>query len=1015
MFRKRLIARAAQLALSVATVAVALPSPTFAQQSAGSLSGTAAAGDKVTVENRAINIVRELTVPESGSFQFLQLPPGAYTVTLTRANGQKETRLIQVSAGEGSFASFGSTLAAVQVSGVATRTIDVSSPTPSFSISAEAIERTPVAQNVTAVTLLAPTALQGDGRIGGTAVRAGNLPSLGGASVAENAYYINGFNVTNIVKGIAFNEVPFQGIGNLQVLTGGYGAEYGRSLGGVVSVTTKRGTDEWKGGVSLAWEPDALRGGGGGLVRGGDDIYYDKDPATGGWYQKTRPGKRELFETNLYVGGPLIKDQLYGFALLQAANLKRDVYLENTQYKSKTSTPQYLVKLDWNITKDNLLELTAFNDKSTEKVNNYFTDPATPYGTAQAGFIGKDEYTTGGQNTILKWTGFINQDLTISALAGVGKYSRQNNIASSNCPAVYDGRPPRTQLEYLGCWSESAGITIDDPDAKDKRTAYRLDLEYVLGRHTIKAGLDNEVYDTIDGSQYTGGFYDRLFRLAPGASIGGTGYTNNTGAPLDYIRERVFRNGGSFKTKNSAWYIEDTIQVTKDLVASVGLRNEKFENLNDKGQPFIKVDNTWAPRAGLAWNVRGDGETKLFTNLGRYYIPVYANTNVRLSGSETFYTDYFVFDGTFSQDGKSVPGKGAQLGNRVTTSDGSAKDPRSVVDPNIKPMYQEEFVLGFQQAAGDGWSFGVKWTNRRLKQAIDDICEGALSEEWALANGYTAGQAAAIGGSIANCFLYNVGGNLTANVDLDGTGVLTPVTIPASALFLPKPKRVYNALEFSAERQWDKKWNASISYVLSWNKGNTEGYVKSDNGQDDAGITQDFDHPGLMEGSDGYLPNDRRHVLKLSGSYQATDEWLFGASFVAQSGRPKNCFGNYPDTAGTLPNGTTYPAGPLARDDSDLYGAATFYCNGKLNPRGSLGRLPWTFETSVRAVYTPQWAKGLTLGVSVLNLFNERGYRAIDEAGELDAVGSQNPTYQRPFVSSTQRPRTVRLSAAYEF
>lgn len=1012
MFRKKLVVRAMYLACSLAVTSAMVPQLTYAQQSAGSLSGTAASGDKVMVENKAINITREATVGESGTFQFNQLPPGAYTVTLTRANGQKETRLIQVAAGEGAFASFGTALAAVQVSGVATRTIDVASPTPSFSISAESIERTPVAQNVTAVTLLAPTAIQGDSRIGGTAVRAANLPSLGGASVAENAYYINGFNVTNIVKGIAFNEVPFPGIGNLQVLTGGYGAEYGRSLGGVVSVTTKRGTDEWKGGVSLAWEPDALRGGGGGLIKGGNDIYYKKNTATGAWEQTVRPGKRELLEANFYAGGPLIKDTLYGFALVQAANLKREVYNQNTQFESTTNTPQYLIKLDWNITKNHLLELTAFNDESVEKANNYFS--ATDYGKERSGFIGLDQYKTGGQNTILKWTGFLTSDLTVSALAGVGNYSRSNQIAASGCPAVYDGRPPRTQLEYLGCWSE-ANLTVDNPNARDKRTAYRLDLEYVLGNHTIRAGLDNEVYETVDGTQYSGGFYDRLFTLAPGASISGTGYTNTTGAPLDYVRERVLFNGGKFKTKNSAWYIEDTYQVTKDLVANLGLRNERFENQNDSGQPFIKVQNTWAPRAGLAWNVRGDGQTKLFTNLGRYYIPVYANTNVRLSGAETFYTDYFAFDGTFSTDGRSVPGKGAQLGNRVVTSDGSPKDPRTVVDPNIKPMYQEEFVLGFQQALSDGWAVGVKWTNRRLKSAIDDICEGALAEEWALANGYTATQAGNIGSTIAGCFLYNPGGDLTANVDLDGTGVLTPVRIPASALQMPKPSRKYNALEFTAERQWDKKWSVSASYVLSWNKGNTEGYVKSDNGQDDAGITQDFDHPGLMEGSYGFLPNDRRHAFKLTGSVQATDEWLFGASFVAASGRPKNCFGNYPDTAGTNPDGSTYPAGPLARDDSDLYGASTFYCNGRLVDRGGYGRLPWTFETSVRAVYTPKWAKGLTLGVSVLNLFNERGIRAIDEAGELDSVGSANPTYQRPFTGSTQRPRTVRLSAAYEF
>lgn len=129
--------------------------------------------------------------------------------------------------------------------------------------------------------------------------------------------------------------------------------------------------------------------------------------------------------------------------------------------------------------------------------------------------------------------------------------------------------------------------------------------------------------------------------------------------------------------------------------------------------------------------------------------------------------------------------------------------------------------------------------------------------------------------------------------------MLTPVRIPASALLIPKPKRKYDALEFTLSRQWDKKWSASMSLVIARLRGNTEGYVKSDNQQDDAGITQDFDHPGLMEGAYGPLPNDRRYTLKASGAYAITDEWLLGGTALVQSGRPLNCFGYY---AGTIPD-----------------------------------------------------------------------------------------------------------------
>lgn len=989
MFKKRLMkavgsrsaaANLRQSAVCAAVAALLFSSAAMAQQSAGSINGQGSQGDVVTIENKSINITRQLKVDAGGTWQASQLPPGVYTVTVTKASGSKETIQVQVTAGQGALAAF-SGVQSVTVTGNALRTIDTSTVNSSFTLSKSEIERIPVPANVTAVTLLSPGAVAGDGAFG-------NLASLGGASVAENAYYINGFNVTNILKGLAFNEVPFEAIGEVQVKNGGYSVEYGRSLGGVVAVNTKRGTNTWKSGAKLSFTPGELRG---------TSVYAEKS-ASGAYELLSRPGTAESLMLSAYTGGPIIKDKLFVFGLVQGENSTSTVYGQDNQTRSKVDTPKYLLKVDWNVNDSNLVELTAFNDKSTTKVEN-FTAPS-PYTGVRGKFLSTDSYTSGGENLIGKWTMNVTNNLNISALAGVGKYSRANAIFGASCPAVYDGRPPRTSLQYLGCWSESAGLSVDDPNANDKRSAYRLDLEWTLGKHTIRAGLDNEVYDTVDGSQYTGGHYYRLFTLANGRSIAGTGYTNTTGASIDYVRDRVFQNGGTFKTKNSAFYLEDNFQVTKNVLVNLGVRSESFNNLNDKGETFIKVDNTIAPRGGISWDLNGDGQTKVYSNVGRYYIPVYANTNVRLSGTETFYTDFFKFNGTFSTDGKSTPSLGSQLGNRVVTSNGVTPDPRTVVDPNLKPMFQDEFIAGFQRALSNRWVVGMKYTHRKLGSGMDDICEGALAESWALKNGYNASQAANIGATVAHCFLYNPGADLTANVDLDDTGKLTPVRIPAAALLMPKAKRTYDALELMAERQWDKRWSAQISYVLSYSKGNTEGYVKSDNGQDDAGITQDFDHPGLMEGSSGYLPNDRRHTLKFTGSYAYTDEWRLGTSVQVQSGRPKNCFGVY---AGSI------------KDDSALYGAASFYCDGKLVPRGSLGRTEWTRDVSLQATYTPARIKGLSVTLDVFNIFNERGIRGINEVGELDGVGVVNPTYGRPSLASLQRPRYVKITAGYEF
>jgi len=950
-----------------------------ASNSAGSVGGRAAVGTVITLENKEIGLSRTITVDKAGTYSVPQLPPGHYMLKVKLPNGQTEERAVDVQAGEGSVAHFEDS-ARVVVTGRVSR-IDTKSPESSMVLSKAAIDRLPISRDVTAVALLAPGATKGDTRIGQTALRAGNVPSLGGASPAENVYYINGFNVTNSLNGVAFNQVPFEGISQQQVKTGGYGPEYGRSLGGVLSVTTKRGTNEWKGGANVIWSPESLEG---------SSLYTEKSPTTGKWNLVKRPGGTDDLQANLWVGGPLIEDKLYFFGLVQGADIERSTYGVSTQNTMKSSTPRFLTKFDWNITDKNLLEFTAFSDKTKDKQYNW--DSPVPYGTAKGTDKGVDEYTTGGENLIGKYTTWLTDDLTVSALYGVGKYNRKSNVASAACPYVQDSRP--TTPVPMGC---ATATSITDPNANDKRTAWRLDAEWNLGSHGLRFGADNEKYEVVDGTEYPGSVRYVVRTLANGGRLS-NGYINNTGADMDYIDARTFKNGGQFTTKNSAYYLEDNWQVHKDVMLSLGVRSESFENLNAEGKTFIKVSNTIAPRLGVAWDVGGKSQTKAFANAGRYYIPVMSNTNVRLSGAELDYRDFYAFNGSFGADKFQLPGQGAQLGSRVTTSDGKAGDPRSVVDPNIKPMFQDEFIIGLEQALTDRWKVGIKYTNRKLKKVMDDVCNNEGAFNWAKANGYTDAKANVLANAIGHCFLYNPGGDLTANVDFEDGNGLTTVTIPAKDMGFPeKPKRTYNALEFSFERAWDGKWSLGGSYVLAYSRGNTEGYVKSDIGQDDAGISQDWDYPGLMEGANGYLPNDRRHTFKAFGSYQVADEWRVGANLLVQSGRPINCLGYYDGTLDGV---------------SIEYGSASFWCNGKLNPRGTLGRLAWTKDVSAQVNYAPKWQKGLSFQAEVLNIFNERTVQSIEEAGET-GVGSPSPSYMQPV--GLQNARRFRFTAKYEF
>jgi hypothetical protein len=213
-------------------------------------------------------------------------------------------------------------------------------------------------------------------------------------------------------------------------------------------------------------------------------------------------------------------------------------------------------------------------------------------------------------------------------------------------------------------------------------------------------------------------------------------------------------------------------------------------------------------------------------------------------------------------------------------------------------------------------------------------------------------------------------------------------------LGFPDLKRKYLSLEMYVEHQFSDKWYGKLDYTISHSFGNSEGLLKSDIGQADPSVTQDWDAPELMIGANGPLPNDRRHQIKAYGWYQMTPEFLIGANLAINSGRPKNCIG-------------VMPGDPIQ------YGESYFYCDGQVAPRGSRGRTPWTYQVDLSGQWTPSWAnKHLAFTVDVFNLFNSQRVLTRQDYGETD-VGVADPIYNRPI--SFQAPRSIRLGARYDF
>ncbi len=985
-------------------IGMAFSAAVWAQSADGSLYGRAKAGATVTITAVDTGTSRQAVANPDGSFNFSRLPPGRYKVTSGNV-----TREVGVAIGSGSEVSLDD-VQRLEVVGSRIRTLDITSVESNSVFTQEEIRALPVARSVDAVALLAPGTVKGD-NFGNNLT----LPSFGGASIGENGYYINGLDVTNIRNFLSYAELPFDAISQQQVKTGGYGAEYGRSLGGVISIVTKRGTNEWKGGGALYLEPKGLRS------KGSD--FDDKEP------ERVYPGTNRplpyVFNSAdtsdyksyvLYGGGPIIKDRLFVFGAIEGRSDTESTFGQTSSTKRKSTQPNGMLKIDWSVTDSHLLEFTAITNKKKYDYSDYTNDSAQPYATSHVGAGAESKSDSGGNVYIAKYTGYLTDDLTVSALVGRVNDKREKftgaRTLNQDCPVVLD-----LDLSEIGCWAKPfPGVGAKDASAprdEDKRSSFRLDVEYVLGKHTLRAGIDNQLFKSSEagGSSYTGGAYYRYFNVgANGAVNGVTGFTPGT----QYVRKRVLQStSGVYEVENSAFYIEDSWKATKNLVLYGGLRSESFENRNGDGTSFVKQDNLIAPRLGFAYDVSGDASLKLFGNAGRYYIPVASNTNIRATRAELFTQEFYTFPGRDprTQGPTSLNQPAPGIGNPQVVSDGKLPDPGTIADTDLNPMNQDEFILGVQKALSKQLIVGAKVTYRKINAGMDDYCDHTRIADWITANINPD-----FVDNLATCVLMNPGRDLSLKVNLNDDGKLSPLTIPASALGLAKYERTYKSLELTFERPFDGKWGLQGSYTWSKSQGTAEGYVQSNLNQEDAGVTQDFDFGSFTDGAKGLLPNDRRHVFKVFGAYQLADEWRLGFNGTLASGRPISCIGFVPPTVSDFDGSSGYSS------------ASAYYCITDPNkppsvvPRGTSGTTPWTTNFDLSVAYTPQWAqKKLTLQAAIFNVFDSQKATEVNEVRDYSRQESNSTTfplrqsanYKSP--TSFQTPRYVRLTARYEF
>lgn len=967
------------------------------------VSGGTVAGITVKAVNTQTGTTRTMELNDDGTYRLAKLPSGPYEITISKGNTMLAKESVNVSLGKNTVTNFEisapSQTEVIEVVGSSISTIDIGSSDSGLTIGDLDIARMPIARDITSVALLAPGTVKGDSAFGNTA-------SFGGSSVAENACYINGLEVTNTRQGLGCGEVPFEFYKEFQVKTGGYSAKYGRATGGTMNSVTKSGTNDWEFAAVAHFEPDSLQSGG--AVSKGK----------GGAGQVFRDERHDSFNSTditLSAGGPIIKDKLFFYGLINPRDVEQDFtwggdeFSANDEFRSRDSSGSdnlfFGGKLDWDVNDNHRLSVFGYSNRSDTEENVFRYDGNVGNGTVGE-FIDSNVRKRGGEAISLSYTGYITDDFIITAL--VGQIDTEYETVSTNlvCPSVSDSRGGANPIQGCGAGG-SFGAN------NDSNSQYRLDLEYTFGDHTFVAGVDYQERDSSRISRPIAGHSYDFKTLAVGGDFNADNgkIINNTNAPIDYVEDRIFDGGGAFNSELTAYYIEDKWQVTDTLVVDIGFRIDEFDSWGTTGLLLTSFKTDIAPRLGVTWDPEGNGESKVYATFGTYYLPVANNTVFRAASGVSDVTTAYTFSGI---DGTT--GAPTGLSPLATTlNGGSEADSQQVsgvpIVPTIDtfqakeadPFAKDEYIIGYERLINENYTLGIKGTYREVTTALDDYCGRWAFPFCVLLN---PGESSSW---FKDGYYWNGSGWGDSSFDVDGLGDPGSLTThSAETIALPKANNEYTAIDAMVKFQEDN-FRYTFNYTWSRSVGNFEGAVKSDIGQADAGITQDFDFAVLMDGADGYQPNDRRHVFKFFGSWEPLEDLSVGWNATLSSGRPLSLFGQGHPSNDINLNGGWGDKFYLAdvNDAGELTGSFTRH------PRGSAGRTPWTLNVDASAAYSfTVSGVDMRASLNVFNILNTQEPIALNEHFESD-VGVENDFHGAAY--GFQTPRHVRLSLEARF
>jgi hypothetical protein len=408
----------------------------------------------------------------------------------------------------------------------------------------------------------------------------------------------------------------------------------------------------------------------------------------------------------------------------------------------------------------------------------------------------------------------------------------------------------------------------------------------------------------------------------PQSAQQGVGRTSSVFVQDDIsVGARVFVNAGLLLTRDG---FSQAVEGSGGCPATIALRGGPalYESKGDTCN-FLRFgfSDEVQPRLGISYQLRPGRSDKAYANWGRYYTMDQKSAARSLAPIRIFQTQT-MFD----------------LSGNVLSSGPLASTTGKLIDPALKPTYNDEYVVGYATPLGTRYGLDVFFMSRTTHNFIEDVPS-------------------------------------RVNGTAPDSGPFVAANLPCVAFEscrLADARRSYRALTASVRRQLADGLATDVSYTWSHFEGNFDLDYSTVAVFNTSSFIQDGPGTNVEDPNRfGPLAEDRPHVFKVFAAYDVSSRLSTSAYLRIQSGTP------------------------WAARGRDWEGAVLNY----LEPAGSHRNPTWSNLDLMAAYRLPlQGRARLSLEARVLNVVNNQTRLQTDAQQYLDFPAILTPPYFGPYL-----------------